>query len=201
MISPVMLNGVKVYPSALTIDEQKAIVQDLRVSAKQAPFRQYETPGGRRMSVRMSAAGDCGWLANKQGYNYADTQPDGRDWPEIPNSIIDIWNRYSQTQRQPDSCLLNFYGEGARMGLHQDKDEADLSMPVVSVSLGDEALFRVGGLKRKDPTRSIWLKSGDVAILAGDARLIHHGIDRTRFKSSSLFSDGGRLNITLRVAR
>ena len=201
MISAVLLNGSKVFPEALSRVAQKAILDDLRVLAQQAPFRRYETPSGNKMSVRMSAAGDYGWMTNKDGYEYANAQPDGRKWPDIPGSILEVWNRFSNVGCGPDSCLINFYTEGARMGLHQDKDEADLSMPVVSISLGDDALFRIGGLNRTDPTQSIWLKSGDVAVLAGDARLAFHGIDRIRFKSSSLLPAGGRINITLRVAR
>ena len=91
------------------------------------------------------------------------------------------------------------YGEGAKMGLHQDRDEADFDMPVVSISLGDEALFRVGGVERGGPTRSIWLRSGDVAVMGGAARLVHHGIDRVRWGSSTLLPRGGRINLTLRV--
>ena len=153
------------------------------------------------MSVKMTSAGSCGWVSDRRGYRYAAQHPDGGTWPAIPDSILAIWHDLTGLDRAPDCCLINHYGEGARMGLHQDKDEADLSMPVVSISLGDDALFRVGGLNRTDPTQSVWLKSGDVAVLAGDARLAFHGIDRIRFKSSSLLPAGGRINITLRVAR
>jgi len=201
MNSPVELNGVLVYPSALSHDDQVAMTDDLRLLARQAPFRHYQTPGGRKMSVRMTAAGDCGWFTDKRGYQYIDNQPDGRAWPDIPVCVLEVWDRFSGVSQQPDTCLVNFYGEQARMGMHQDRDENDFSMPVVSISLGDEALFRVGGLKRSDPTRSIWLKSGDVAVLAGEARLAYHGIDRIRHKSSALLPDGGRINLTLRVAR
>lgn len=201
MNSPMDLNGVRIHPQTLSPDEQAAITDDLRNLAKQAPFRRYDSLRGHKMSVRMTAAGDCGWFTTKQGYRYESVQPDGRDWPEIPQSILAAWDRFSDSAAKPDTCLVNFYGEGARMGLHQDKDELDFSMPVVSVSLGDDALFRVGGTKRNDPTRSVWLKSGDVAVLAGTARLAFHGIDRIRFQSSSLLPRGGRINITLRVAR
>ena len=102
--------------------------------------------------------------------------------------------------RAPDSCLLNYYGEGSRMGMHQDKDEADTRWPVVSISLGDEALFRVGGIEKPSPSKSVWLRSGDVVVLEGAARLAWHGIDRVRFRSSELLPDGGRINVTLRVA-
>ncbi len=194
------VNGVTVWQGYLDRASQLAMVADLRALAAAAPFRRYETPGGRKMSVRMSAAGDMGWITDRTGYRYDTVQPDGQSWPEIPESVLDVWRNVSGVERMPDSCLLNLYGEGARMGLHQDRDEADLSWPVVSVSLGDEALFRVGGLNRKDRTKSVWLKSGDVAILSGDSRLAYHGIDRIRFGSSDLLQEGGRINLTLRVA-
>ena len=194
------LNGVKVWPTMLDRASQEALVEDLRGVAGAAPFRQYETPGGRRLSVRMSAAGALGWVTDRAGYRYDPSQPDGRAWPDIPESILDIWRQVAGVGQLPDSCLVNFYGEGARMGMHQDRDEADTSWPVVSISLGDDALFRVGGVDRPAPSKSIWLRSGDVAVLGSAARLAYHGIDRIRFRSSDLLPDGGRINVTLRVA-
>ena len=176
------------------------MVGALRGVAGLAPFRQYVTPGGQRMSVRMTAAGARGWVTDRTGYRYEPAQPDGSLWPSIPEAILDVWKSVSGVRRDPDSCLVNFYGESARMGLHQDRDEADLSWPVVSISLGDEGLFRVGQASPGGPTQSIWLQSGDVALLAGDARLVYHGVDRIKFGSSSLLPGGGRINITLRVA-
>jgi alkylated DNA repair protein (DNA oxidative demethylase) len=121
-------------------------------------------------------------------------------WPEIPAPVLDIWRMVvAGDARLPESCLINFYGEGARMGMHQDRDEADFSWPVVSVSLGDDALFRIGNPTKGGRTESLWLNSGDVAVMGGPARLIHHGIDRIRFGSSALLPDGGRINLTLRV--
>ena len=197
---PLDVNGVIVWPQVLDRAGQEAMMSDLRELALTAPFRKYETPGGRKMSVRMSAAGALGWVTDRSGYRYDPHQPDGRDWPEIPGGVLAVWRKVSGVARPPDSCLVNFYGEGARMGMHQDRDEADTRWPVVSISLGDEALFRVGGLERGGPTKSVWLKSGDVAVLSGEARLAFHGIDRIRFRSSDLLPDGGRINVTLRVA-
>lgn len=194
------VNGVLVWPGALDRVAQVAMVADLRRVAAQAPLRHYETPGGRRMSVRMSAAGTLGWVTDRSGYRYDPVQPDGSEWPEIPASILAVWQQLSGVERLPDSCLVNFYGEGAKMGMHQDRDEADTVWPVVSISLGDDALFRVGGVTRGGATKSIWLKSGDVAVLSGRARLAYHGIDRIKFGSSDLLPDGGRINVTLRVA-
>jgi alkylated DNA repair protein (DNA oxidative demethylase) len=101
--------------------------------------------------------------------------------------------------RKPDSCLINYYSGAAKMGLHQDRDEASFDWPVVSISLGDDALFRIGGMDRRDPTESFWLSSGDVVVLQGESRLAYHGVDRVRFGSSRLLEGGGRLNLTLRV--
>ena len=198
--APIDLNGVKVYSGWLNRRQQESMSAELHSVQAAAPFRRYETPGGRKMSVQMTAAGDVGWITDREGYRYTEHYADSDRWPDIPVSVLDVWRSVSGEDRDPDSCLVNFYGEGTRMGLHQDKDEVDFSWPVVSISLGDEALFRVGGQSRKDPTQSRWLRSGDVAVLAGDARLAFHGIDRIKFESSDLLPDGGRINLTLRMA-
>ncbi len=195
------LLGATLWPGWLAASAQKALVADLRDVAKRAPFQRYETPSGARMSVQMTAAGDVGWMTDRSGYRYAERHISGASWPDIPEAILNIWRATSGAARDPDSCLVNFYGEGARMGLHQDRDEANTTWPVVSISLGDDGLFRIGGQNRGDPTVSHWLKSGDVLVLSGAARLAYHGIDRIRFGSSGLLPDGGRLNITLRVAQ
>ncbi len=200
MTAPLDFMGTKVFKDHLSRAAQDRMVADLRAIAGAAPFRQYETPGGRKMSVRMTGAGEVAWMTDRSGYRYADAQPDGRDWPDIPPSILDVWKTVSSVSRPPDSCLVNFYGEGAKMGMHQDRDETETDWPVVSISLGDEALFRVGGLERGDPTKSIWLRSGDVVVLTGPSRLAYHGIDRIKFGTSPLLENGGRINVTLRVA-
>jgi alkylated DNA repair protein (DNA oxidative demethylase) len=120
-------------------------------------------------------------------------------WPAIPEGILDIWRALVGEARLPDSCLVNFYGEGARMGMHQDKDERDFSWPVVSLSLGDSGLFRMGNVEKGGKTESVWLESGDVVVMGGAARLAYHGVDRIRFGSSSLLPRGGRINVTLRA--
>jgi alkylated DNA repair protein (DNA oxidative demethylase) len=151
------------------------------------------------MSVRMTSAGRCGWVSDRGGYRYAERHPSGVAWPPIPARVLAIWREVTGLDREPDCCLVNYYDEGARMGLHQDRDEADFSWPVVSVSLGDDGLFRVGGTERSDATASVWLRSGDVAVLEGPSRLAFHGIDRVRAGSSTLLGKGGRINLTLRV--
>ena len=198
--APISLNGALVYRGALPCDEQEALVGALRHVAGAAPFFRPVTRRGQQLSVRMTSAGRLGWMSDRRGYRYETAHPRGTDWPAIPNCILEVWRRFAGIDHEPDSCLVNYYGEGARMGLHQDRDEAELHWPVVSISLGDDALFRVGGTERGGSTKSLWLSSGDVAVLAGDARLAYHGIDRIRFGSSELLDNGGRLNVTLRVA-
>jgi alkylated DNA repair protein (DNA oxidative demethylase) len=193
------VGGVTVRPGWLDAAAQAAMVEDIRAVAAAAPFFTPETPRGRRMSVRMTAAGRYGWVSDRKGYRYEPRHPSGVDWPPIPASVLAVWRAVSGVDRDPQCCLVNWYAEGAKMGLHQDRDEADFDMPVVSISLGDEALFRVGGIERGGPTKSIWLRSGDVAVMGGAARLVHHGIDRVRWGSSTLLPRGGRINLTLRV--
>lgn len=193
------LNGVAVHPGYLDAGAQAAMVEDLRSVIRAAPLYAPVTPSGKPMSVRMTAAGRYGWFTDRKGYRYEERHPAGGAWPAIPESVLSVWRDLVSAERMPDCCLVNFYADGARMGLHQDRDEADFAWPVLSISLGDEALFRVGGTARKDPTRSVWLRSGDVAVMGGEARLAFHGIDRVRPGSSALLPKGGRINLTLRV--
>ena len=194
-----VLKGARVLHNALAPDRQAALVEAVCEVVRVAPFLIPETPGGRKMTVRMTSAGSLGWLSDSRGYRYETRHPSGAPWPPIPEIAQEVWRNWSGVDRPPDCCLVNFYGEGARMGLHQDRDEGDLRWPVVSISLGDDALFRIGGTARRDPTESVWLRSGDVVVLDGPARLAFHGIDRLRFRSSNLLRDGGRINLTLRV--
>lgn len=175
------------------------MVADIRAVVTAAPLFHPVTPSGKSMSVRMTSAGRFGWVTDRRGYRYEPRHPSGEDWPPIPASVMAVWQALSGTDRAPDCCLVNFYGEGAKMGMHQDRDEADLGCPVLSISLGDEALFRVGNTTRGGKTESVWLKSGDVVRLGGAVRLAYHGIDRVKHGSSTLLRDGGRLNLTLRV--
>ncbi|WP_328803189.1 alpha-ketoglutarate-dependent dioxygenase AlkB family protein [Oceanomicrobium pacificus] len=193
------LNGVTVLKGRLDRAAQASLVEEVRTIARAAPLTAYETPGGRRMSVRMTAAGRVGWVSDRSGYRYAPTHPSGIPWPPIPASILSIWRAETGVDRDPDCCLVNYYAEGAKMGMHQDRDEGDLSWPVLSISLGDTARFRVGGTTRGGPTQSLLLESGDVALLSGAGRLAYHGIDRVLDGSSRLLPNGGRINLTLRV--
>jgi alkylated DNA repair protein (DNA oxidative demethylase) len=193
------LMGVRVVHGALDRERQATLVAELREVVRAAPFFAPTTPGGRKMSVRMTSAGRLGWVSDSRGYRYDDRHPSGVPWPPIPEPVLEVWRAYSGVARLPDCCLVNYYGEGARMGMHQDRDEGDFRWPVLSISLGDDALFRVGGTAKRGPTRSVWLRSGDVVLLGGDARLAFHGVERLRFGSSDLLRDGGRINVTLRV--
>ncbi|WP_246057819.1 alpha-ketoglutarate-dependent dioxygenase AlkB family protein [Arenibacterium halophilum] len=193
------IRGVHVFRGYLDGEQQRAILNAVREIARAAPPFTPVTARGRPMSVQMTAAGRFGWYSDRRGYRYVPHHPSGTDWPPIPPEIMAIWEDLADCPRAPECCLVNFYGEGARMGLHQDKDEASFDHPVVSVSLGDDGLFRIGNVERGGGTESIWLNSGDVVVLGGAARLVHHGVDRIRFGSSQLLSNGGRLNLTLRV--
>jgi alkylated DNA repair protein (DNA oxidative demethylase) len=194
-----VVNGADVWKAAIPPDIQAEIVAAVREAARAAPPRRMETPWGQPMSVAMTSAGRVGWVSSKAGYAYLEARPGGEPWPAIPAPVLEVWRRLSGWPEDPDCCLVNHYGEGARMGLHVDRDEGRFDAPVVSISLGDPGLFRVGGTRRSHPTLSVWLESGDVARLAGEARLARHGIDRIRFGGSSLLPQGGRLNLTLRV--
>ncbi|MDG1294315.1 MAG: alpha-ketoglutarate-dependent dioxygenase AlkB [Planktomarina sp.] len=192
---------MSVFKEFLPPRDQLRLVEELREVAAKAPIFSPKTKSGKPMSVRLTAAGHFGWFSDQRGYRYEKQHPSGVNWPEIPESIMTIWRAIAGAVPDPECCLINFYGEGARMGLHQDRDEANFDWPVVSISLGDDALFRVGGTERGGKTESIWLQSGDVAVMGGPARLNYHGIDRIKFGSSSLLKEGGRLNVTLRVVR
>ncbi|MBK5932925.1 alkylated DNA repair protein (DNA oxidative demethylase) [Rhodovulum imhoffii] len=194
-----IIRGIPVFRGYLSHAAQRSLVNDVRKVVRAAPFFQPETRFGQKMSVRMSAAGNYGWFSDRRGYRYIAHHPRGTAWPPIPESILGVWSEITGLSRQPECCLINFYTETARMGLHQDRDETDFRWPVLSISLGDSGRFRIGSVDRGGPTESLWLDSGDVLMLSGPARLIHHGIDRIRPGSSSLLPKSGRLNLTLRV--
>jgi alkylated DNA repair protein (DNA oxidative demethylase) len=154
---------------------------------------------GKPMTVRMTNCGALGWVTDGRGYRYEATHPEtGAPWPPIPDVLLDAWGKLSHYPHPPQACLINVYGPNARMGLHQDRDEEDFSAPVVSLSLGDSCLFRIGGTTRSDPTRSLKLASGDALVLGGAARLAFHGVDRIMPGTSTLLPEGGRINVTMR---
>lgn len=199
--APLLLNGAEIWKGLLPRPAQAALVEEVRAVAGAAPFQRFTTAWGKPMTVRMTSAGRVGWVIERGRYRYAPRHPEGMAWPPIPPGALAVWRAVSGWPGDPDCCLINWYGEGARMGLHRDEDEGEFEAPVVSISLGDPATFRVGGLTRKDPTGSVRLESGDVARLAGAARLAYHGVDRIAFRGSTLLPSGGRINLTLRVVR
>lgn len=193
--------GFELHPLALGPAAQAALLAEVIAGQVAAPPIRQTTPWGKPMSVDQTSFGALGWTSDRAGYRYEPLHPaTGRPWPNIPAMLLELWARYAEWEAPPDSCLVNLYGPGARMGLHRDLDEADLGAPVLSVSLGDAAIFRLGGRERGDPTTSVKLNSGDVCLLKGEARQAYHGIDRVLTGSSGLVPGGGRINLTLRRA-
>ncbi len=194
------IDGIQIYPDYLDRDAQAALVATLRELVAGCPFYTPSMPrSGKPLSVRMTNFGPLGWVSDKHGYRYQPCHPEtGKPWPAIPTQLLDLWNSLAHYPHPPEACLVNHYTGKARMGLHQDRDEVDFDAPVLSVSLGDTAVFRVGGSARKDPTRSIRLQSGDVLVMGGPARMNFHGVDRVLPATSTLLNGGGRLNLTLR---
>jgi alkylated DNA repair protein (DNA oxidative demethylase) len=198
---PITLSpGLTYYPDYLDRPAQERLLESLREITRRAPLFTPRMPRtGKSFSVRMTNCGPLGWVSDVDGYRYQPTHPEtGNPWPAMPDQVLSAWEDLSGYPHPPDACLVNFYEPTARMGLHQDKDEEEFAAPVASLSLGDTALFRYGGLGRKDPTKSIRLRSGDAIVFGGPARLIYHGIDRLMPGSSDLLPQGGRLNLTLR---
>lgn len=193
--------GFQLFPAALDAVAQKALAETVLATLGAFPAAQYVTPSGKAMSVAMSNLGPLGWVSDARGYRYQATHPGtGKPWPAIPRILLDLWARHADPRVPPDACLVNLYRGPAKMGLHQDRDEADMRFPVLSVSLGDTAVFRIGGTTRGGRTASVRLASGDVCLLGGAARLAFHGVDRILPGSSGLIPGGGRLNLTLRRA-
>lgn len=192
--------GFRLLPGRLDREAQQALLGEIRAVVAAAPlFTPVMPRTGTPFSVRMTNCGPLGWVSDRAGYRYQPLHPvTGQPWPAMPQPLLDLWQELAPDAPPPEACLVNFYGPKARMGLHQDKDEATFEAPVVSVSLGATALFRLGGRSRKDPTRSFRLASGDVLVLGGEARLAHHGIDRLLPGTSTLVRDDGRINLTLR---
>lgn len=193
------IRGFRIFKAYLGAGDQSELVAALRKVVHEAPLFSPMTPYGKPMRVRMTSAGRYGWVSDRRGYRYEARHPDGMDWPAIPEEVLAIWGALVSKERMPDCCLVNFYDADARMGMHQDRDEADFGWPVLSVSLGDEGLFRIGNQTRGGKTESIWLQSGDVVVMGGDARLTYHGIDRIKPGTSTLLEKDGRINLTCRV--
>ena len=194
------LSGLRLVPGYLNRASQKALLGALGTVFAAAPLYTPRMPkSGKPLSVRMTNCGPLGWVTDEAGYRYQPLHPQtGKPWPAMPDILVDAWNALARYPHLPESCLVNYYGPTAKMGLHQDRDERDFEAPVVSLSLGDTCVFRIGGTTRKDPTRMLHLASGDAIVLGGNARLAFHGVDRILPGTSTLLAEGGRINLTLR---
>lgn len=194
------MDGLRIVPGYLDRAAQSAVREALQDVFARAPLYTPRMPKtGRPMSVRMTNCGPLGWVTDAGGYRYQPAHPEtGDPWPPMPALLLDAWRELAAYALPPEACLINIYGPAAKMGLHQDRDEHDFDAPVVSLSLGDTCLFRIGGLKRADPTHSVRLASGDAVVLGGKARLAFHGVDRIMPGTSTLLPEGGRINLTMR---
>jgi alkylated DNA repair protein (DNA oxidative demethylase) len=194
-------DGLEFHPAALDRPAQTALVDAVLAAAAAAPFVTPRMPkSGAPMSVMQTSLGALGWVTDQaRGYRYEPRHPEtGAPWPPLTAPLVELWNRFARYRAPPETCLVNLYRGTARMGLHVDADEEADDAPVVSISLGDQALFRIGGASRRAPTATLRLSSGDVVVLAGAARRCFHGVDRIAPDSSTLVPGGGRINLTLR---
>ncbi len=194
------LSGFRLVPGYLDRPAQQALLAALRTVFARAPLYTPRMPNsGKSLSVRMTNCGPLGWVTDEAGYRYQPQHPQtGQPWPPMPDIAIDAWASLARYPHAAECCLVNYYGPAAKMGLHQDRDEHDFEAPVISLSLGDTCLFRIGGTKRSDPSRTMRLASGDAVVLGGKARLAFHGVDRIIPGTSTLLPEGGRINLTLR---
>ena len=195
--------GFAHYPLYFTPDEQTHLIECVKRGVERAPFFQPTMPRtGTPLSVVMSNFGSLGWVTDKEnGYRYESTHPKtGNPWPPLPDLLAKLWKDVTEYPVQPEATLINWYKEdkASKMGMHVDNDENDLRAPVVSVSLGDPAMFRIGGPKRGGKTQGIKLMSGDVVVLADEARLCYHGVSKVYYGESALVPKGGRINLTMR---
>lgn len=191
---------MKLYPAYLDRAAQEALLEQIRAIVEEAPlFTPCMPRSGKAFSVRMSNCGPLGWVSDIGGYRYQPYHPaTQRPWPSMPPLLLQFWQDLSGCDAEPEACLINYYGPDAKMGLHVDSDEEDFSAPIFSLSLGDDARFRLGGTTRKDPTNSFKLSSGDILLLDGKDRKAYHGIDRIYPGTSNLLKAPGRINLTMR---
>ncbi len=194
-------DGVSLWPGFFNLAAQHDLLKTIRSATATAPLFTPKMPRtGKEMSVRMTNFGPLGWVTDqKNGYRYQPNHPvTGQPWPDLPRCLLDLWQTLSAYPHPPQACLVNYYADLARMGLHQDRDESVFDAPVISVSLGNDCLFRVGGTSRGSKTQSFRLRSGDVMMLSGESRLAFHGVDKIYPNTSDLLNNGGRINLTLR---
>ena len=193
--------GFAHYPLYFNAEEQAALIASVKAATKTAPFFQPTMPRtGAPLSVVMSNFGTLGWVTDREGgYRYEPTHPKThRPWPPLPDLLKRLWRDVADWPELPEACLINWYREGSKMGAHVDNDELAINAPVISVSLGDPAMFRIGGPKRGGPTHGIKLLSGDVVVMSGVARQCYHSVSRVYYGQSALVPKGGRINLTMR---
>lgn len=191
-------------PGLLDLEGQRAVLAAVRAVAQAAPFAHARTKGG-MTSAAMTNAGSAGWWSDLKGYRYETRNPvTGKSWPPMPEIFRDVvaravadtpWPDFT-----PDACLINFYGEGAKMGLHQDRDEKDFTQPIVTVSLGDDGDFQIGGMTRSERAQVLVVKSGDTLAMGGDSRMRFHGIRKIHPGTGPLATLTGRISLTFRKA-
>jgi len=196
-------DGFRHYTGYFSPAQQRSLIESVKIAVLQAPFYQPTMPRtGAPLSVVMSNFGPLGWVTDKEkGYRYEPVHPKtGNPWPELPDLLGKLWDEVTEFPARPEATLINWYkhDKASKMGMHVDNDENDLRAPVVSVSLGDPAMFRIGGPRRGGPTKGLKLFSGDVVVLAGEARLCHHGVSKVFYGQSALVPKGGRINLTMR---
>ncbi|MCX5477816.1 alpha-ketoglutarate-dependent dioxygenase AlkB [Kaistia geumhonensis] len=199
-VAAALPGGVALHDGLLDRPAQERLLDAIRAVVVEAPLYRPEMPRtGKPFSVRMTNCGALGWVSDRGGYRYQATHPvTGRPWPPIPDMLLDLWRDLAGYPHPPEACLVNYYDGEARMGLHRDEDEEERAAPVLSVSLGNDCRFRIGGTERGGPTRSVRLASGDVLLFGGPSRLAYHGVDRVYPGTSTLLERGGRINLTLR---
>jgi alkylated DNA repair protein (DNA oxidative demethylase) len=195
-----MIEGFRFLPEYFSPAAQKALVAKVLAILETNPLYRGAMPRtGTPLSVRNTNLGPLGWVSDIKGYRYQAHHPvTGEAWGPIPETLLKLWEDVADWPAPPEACLVNWYDAGTKLGLHIDADEDAKDAPVVSVSLGSRALFRLGGLERKSPTSSMRLASGDVVVLGGKSRRAYHGVDRIWPDSSTLIPGGGRINLTLR---
>lgn len=202
-MQPNFPQGFAHYPLYFDIAQQAALIEDVKQATETVPFFQPTMPRtGTPLSVAMTNFGPLGWVTDKEkGYRYEPMHPKtGNPWPDFPEALTDLWDAVTDYPAQPEACLVNWYksDRNSKMGLHIDWDEEATDAPVVSISLGDPALFRIGGTKRGGKTQGLKLFSGDVVVLGGEARRCYHGVSKVYYGESALVPNGGRINLTMR---
>jgi alkylated DNA repair protein (DNA oxidative demethylase) len=192
--------GFRHFEGYLNSENQRELITAIAEVVAAAPLYRPTMPrSGKPFSISMSNCGALGWVSDKAGYRYQAHHPEtGRPWPAMPGMLTELWRALADHPALPEACLINHYTAGTKLGSHVDADEVDTAAPVVSVSLGDDAVFHVGGLTRAAVKTRMVLKSGDVVVLGGEARLAYHGIDRIVPGTSDVVPWGGRINLTLR---